>query len=185
MLIIHVKGGEIFNENDSSLHQVKPQTLRLEHSLISISKWEAKNHKPFLKKGELSKSEIIDYIIQMTVNTVEDIYVYSFLTQEDYDAVSKYIDDPSTATTFGKNSDESANPISREIVTSEIIYYWMIAHNIPVEECQKWHLNRLLTLIRVCNIKNAPSKKKNNKGPNGKNRSALNKARLARHNSTG
>jgi hypothetical protein len=183
MLTIHVSGGELFNESDNSLHQVKPQTLILEHSLISISKWEARNHKPFLKKGDLSKSEIIDYIMQMTVNKVEDIYVYGLLTQEDYDAVSKYIDDPTTATTFGSGPEDGHNPISREIVTSEIIYYWMIAHNIPVE-FEKWHINRLLTLIRICNIKNAPKKKRNN-GQSAKNRTALNEARLSRYKSTG
>ena len=131
------------------------QTLRLEHSLVSLSKWESKWHKPFLSKKEKTDEELLDYVKCMTLNRNVDPEVYSRLTKANYDEIEKYIANPMTATTFSDNQNRKHN---REIITAEIIYYWMVAQQIDFE-CQYWHLNRLITLVRVCNIKNAPNKK--------------------------
>ena len=131
------------------------KTLCLEHSLVSLSKWESKWHKPFLSKAVKSYEEIIDYIKCMTVTKNVDPEVYNHITSENMKQIDEYIEDPMTATTF---SDDVSGKRNREIITSEIIYYWMITLGIPFE-CRKWHLNRLLALIRVCNVKNSPKKK--------------------------
>lgn len=154
MLIITIPATEEFDEIRGEFLYTKEQTLQLEHSLISISKWESKWCKPFLGKQDKTHEEVIDYIKCMTLNNVSD-RVYSCLTQDNLKAINDYIGAPMTATTFNDAKNGKAN---REIVTAELIYYWMIALQIPFE-CQKWHLNRLLTLIRVCNVKNAPPKK--------------------------
>lgn len=155
MLTIFIPAQELFNEKDSSFIYVKDTKLQLEHSLLSISKWESKWHKPFLSKEEKTQEEIMDYIKCMTVtqNIIDDLY--ALLTNEDLKKISDYINDPMTATWFNERNE---NRSSREQITSELIYYWMIAQNIPFS-CEKWHINRLLTLIRVCTIKNTPPKK--------------------------
>lgn len=130
--------------------------LRLEHSLISLSKWESKWHKPFLSKQDKSNEELMDYIKCMVMTPNVKPEVYDKLSQDNIEEIYEYINDPMTATVF---SEDKSKP-NREIITAELIYYWMIAANIPFE-CQKWHLNKLLTLIRVCNVKNNPGKKKN------------------------
>lgn len=152
----------------------------LEHSLVSVSKWESKWCKAFFSKTEKTSEEILDYIQMMAVTPNVQPEVWNNLTQKNVDDIRTYIDAPMTATTFGKET-RSAN--SREVITSELIYYWMIALNIPVE-FQHWHINRLLTLIRVCNVKNAPPKKQS-KGDIMRRNAALNAERRARMNSKG
>ena len=172
MLTIKIpKGRELFDEVNNEFITSKAQTLQLEHSLVSLSKWESKWCKPFLTKDIKTLEESIDYIRCMTITQNVDPIVYRFITNEEMDQVNRYIKDPMTATTFSNNK----KSINREVITSEIIYYWMIALNIPFE-CQKWHLNRLLTLINVCNIKNTPPKKMNKRDVMSRNR-ALNEAR--------
>ena len=156
MFDLKVEASEEFDEATGRFYNVKAQTYKLEHSLISISKWESKWHKPFLKKGDKTIEETIDYIRCMTLTQNVNPEVYKLITNDVIDEVTAYIDDSMTATWF---SDKDKTPPSREVVTAEIIYYWMIALNIPFE-CQKWHLNRLLTLIKVCNAKNSPPKKR-------------------------
>ena len=159
MLEIKVDSHEGYNEKTNEFINIQPVTLQLEHSLISISKWESKWHKPFLQSSNnLSQEEIIDYIKCMTVSpgNVDD-KVYYFLSQDNVTSIIDYIKNPMTATWF-KQDDKK--PPSKEIITSELIYYWMVALQIPFE-CQKWHLNRLLVLIRVCNVKNEESMSKN------------------------
>lgn len=159
MLEIKVDSHEGYNEKTNEFISIQPVTLQLEHSLISISKWESKWHKPFLQSSNnLSQEEIIDYIKCMTVSpgNVDD-KVYYFLSQDNVTSIINYIKNPMTATWF-KQDDKK--PPSKEIITSELIYYWMVALQIPFE-CQKWHLNRLLVLIRVCNVKNEESMSKN------------------------
>ena len=146
---------EIWDEKNEEFIEPKTVSLQLEHSLVSISKWESKWHKPFLSKEPKTVEETIDYIKCMTLTQNVKPEVYDHLSKENIEEINAYIDDPKTATTFSKDR-KSAR--SREIITSELIYYWMIALNIPFE-CQKWHLNRLLTLIRVCEVKNTPGKK--------------------------
>ena len=146
---------EIWDEKNEEFIEPKTASLQLEHSLVSISKWESKWHKPFLSKEPKTVEETIDYIKCMTLTQNVKPEVYDHLSKENIEEINAYIDDPKTATTFSKDR-KSAR--SREIITSELIYYWMVALNIPFE-CQKWHLNRLLTLIRVCEVKNTPGKK--------------------------
>lgn len=174
MLELLVPGRELFNEETSEFSYTKEATLQLEHSLLSISAWESKWHKPFLGKDDNRKlEETIDYIRCMTLNKHVDPSVYNNLTDTEISKVIDYIENPMTATTFRENK----RPPSREIITSELIYYWMVSLNIPFE-CQKWHLNRLLTLIQVCNIKNTPPKKMGRKNTINQNH-ALNQARRA------
>ena len=137
---------------------VDPQvkTLQLEHSLVSISKWESKWHKAFLSKKDKTEEEIFDYIKCMTLTQNVDPSVYDHLTVDNVNQIKAYIEDPMTATVINTNSSDKSN---KETVTSELIYYWMIAVNIP-SEYQKWHINRLLKLIEVCKVKNSPPKKR-------------------------
>lgn len=155
MLTIKIPDTEYYNEETSQFFLVKARTIDLEHSLVSLSKWESKWCKPFLGKDQKTNEEIRDYVRCMIIDrNAPDSILYT-LNKEQEKQIVEYIDEKMTATTF---SDISSASKSREIITSEIIYYWMISLNIPFE-CQKWHLNRLLTLIRVCSIKNAPPKK--------------------------
>lgn len=158
----------------------KTQTLTLEHSLVSLSKWESKWCKPFLTKETKSTEETIDYIRCMTLTQNVDIEMYKYISNENITAVNSYIEAPMTATWF--SDDKEAKP-SKEQITAELIYYWMISLGVPFE-CQKWHLNKLLTLIKVCNVKNQPAKKKNMKEIMSRN-AAINAARRKQMNSNG
>lgn len=180
MLEITIPDREYFDEIKGEFVFKKGQTLKLEHSLVSLSKWESKWHKPFLTKEEKTVEEITDYVRCMTVtpNVKEDIYTN--LSRENIAEINEYIENPMTATTV---HDDYKKGSSREIVTSELIYYWMIALTIPFE-CQKWHLNRLLTLIKVCNVKNQPAKKMSRREIMSRN-AALNAANRKRFNSKG
>ena len=155
--------------------------INLEHSLISISKWEAKWHKPFLGKQTPQGEEFLDYIKCMTITPNVKDEVYSRLTSENIDDIVKYINDPMTGTTITERGTSKRR--SSEIVTSELIYYWMVANQIPFE-CQKWHLNRLMTLIRICGIKNEPDKKMSKRSVMQQN-AALNAARRQKLHSRG
>ena len=180
MLKIVIPKWEFYNEKTGEFITVKEIELSLEHSLVSISKWESIWHKPFLKKDQKTLEETMSYIKCMTLTpNVQDIH-YSGLTEKNLKQIQQYIEDPMTATWFSNDTNKRKG---REIVTSELIYYWMIALNIPFE-CQKWHLNRLLTLIEVCNRKNAPSRKMSRKAQAQQNAS-INAARRAAANSKG
>lgn len=148
MLTIKIPDREWFNDATQEFITVKGTTLQLEHSLVSLSKWEAKWNIPFLSKDEKTIEQTLDYIRCMTITQNVNPMVYEQLSEENIEQINQYINASKTATTFNNLDHKS----SREIVTSELIYYWMIALNVPME-CQKWHLNRLLTLIRVCNAK--------------------------------
>ena len=181
MLRIEVPlGPESWDEKKQMFIEPKTQVLQMEHSLVSLSKWESKWCKPFLTRHEKSAEEILDYIKFMTVTPNVNPDVYSYITLSNIREINKYIDAPMTATTFSE--DKNGRP-NREIVTSELIYYWMITLNIPFE-CQKWHLNRLLTLIRVCNVKNNPPKKMSRREITSRN-AAINAARKKQLNTKG
>lgn len=158
MLTIKIKKFELFDEDRQEFISFEPCDITLEHSLISISKWESKWNKSFLSSKDKSKEEIIDYIRCMTINKNIPDNVFLGLSNDNFREINEYISAPMTATWFNEANEKK----SREIITSELIYYWMISFNIPLE-CQKWHINRLLTLIRVCAIKNSPDKKMSRK----------------------
>ena len=180
MLKLTIPSTELYDEETSCFIQTKETTLQLEHSLVSLSKWESKWHKPFLNQKERSAEESIDYIRCMTVTQNVNPNVYMAFTPDLIKKVSDYIEDPMTATWF---SDRRGARPSREIITSELIYYWMVACGIPFE-CKKWHINRLLTLIRVCNEKNAPAQKMSRRDAMAQQR-ALNAARKRTHHTRG
>lgn len=180
MLKITVPEREAFDESTNEFIYIKEQTLCFEHSLVSLSKWESKWCKPFLSNiKEKTVEEALDYFRCMCITQNVKPEVFNFLTEENIKDLNDYINQPMTATWF--RDDEKGS--SREIITAEIIYYWMINFNIPFE-CQKWHLNRLLTLIRVCSIKSQPPKKMSRSEAMSRNR-ALNEARKAAAHSHG
>lgn len=154
MLRITIPSQKAWDSIKEEFIETKEYKLQLEHSLVSISKWESKWHKPFLSTEEKSIEEVIDYIRCMTLTQNIDPKAYMFLTAENIEQINEYIEDPMSATTFSDGNRQ----LSKEIITSEIIYYWMITFNIPLE-CQKWHISRLMTLIKVCSIKNSPQKR--------------------------
>ena len=171
MLEIIIPGLELYNEETNEFICYDDVKLELEHSLVSISKWESKWCKPFLDGKDKTLDEIVDYVRCMTISDNIESDVYDRLTEENLVVINEYIGRPMTATTFNNEKKSTG----REIITSEIIYYWMVSFNIPFE-CQYWHLNRLLTLIKVCNVKNNPPKKMSQKEILARNK-ALNDAR--------
>jgi len=178
MLQITIPAIEQYDEG-SGFSTSKEQVLQLEHSLVSLSKWESKWCKLFLSKNNKTTEETLDYIRCMTLTQNVSSNTYTLLTDTNIDEVGVYINLPMTATKIS----EDKQVINREIITSEIIYYWMVTMNIPFE-CQKWHLNRLLTLINVCNIKNKPQKKMSRKEIQSRNAS-INAARRQALNTNG
>lgn len=184
MLQLLVPEKELYDEEIEEFVMSKPCKISLEHSLISISKWESKWHKPFLKEETKSTQEIRHYIECMTVTSNVDPIVYDIILNDAdlLDKINDYIQDTMTATWFS-NSDKKKTSKFGPIVTSEIIYYWMVAFNIPFE-CEKWHINRLLTLIQVCEIKSQKPKKMDKKAVMERNR-RLNEQRKERYNTRG
>ena len=178
-LKIEVKGSELFDEKTERFIEVKPTVLNLEHSLIAISKWESKYHIPFLKEDEKTQEQIEYYIKCMTINQNVDPNVYKGITISQQKEILDYIHNPMTATWFGddKKPGFGKGKKKTDVITSELIYYWMVALQIP-SEYEKWHLNRLLTLIQVCNSYNQPPKKMS-KSEIIRNNDALNAARRA------
>lgn len=179
MLEITIPYAELYDSGSRRIIKVPEQTLKLEHSLVSLSKWESKWHKPFLSKEQKTYEEVVDYVKCMTLTQNVNPYVYLALTNDNMQRINEYLNDPMTATTFSK---DRAKP-SRDIITSEVIYQWMIYLNVPFE-CQKWHLNRLFTLLKVCGIKSQPPKKKS-KRETASQYAALNQARRKQLNSKG
>lgn len=180
MLQIVIPSVEMWDEVEEKFVYTKEQKLSLEHSLVSLSKWESKWCKPFLSKEAKTIEETIDYIRCMTITQNVNPDIYRYITNENIKEVNKYIEAPMTATII---NEPKSNSVNREQITAELIYYWMIALNIPFE-CQKWHLNKLLTLIRVCNIKNRPPKKMSKSQLMSRN-TALNAARKRQLNTKG
>ena len=171
MLQITIPASEKFDERTQEFVYTKEQTLQLEHSLVSLSKWESKWCKCFYSKQAKTYEETLDYIKCMTITQNVDPEVYNNLTQENLEQINKYIEAPMTATYFAEDRN---GKYSREQITSL---------NIPFE-CQKWHLNRLLTLVRVCNVKNQPPKKMSKSQIMSRN-AALNAARRKQYNTKG
>lgn len=156
MLHIDIPSVEVYDEVNNEFKIRKGASIAMEHSLLSLSKWESKWHKPFLTDYEKSFEETIDYYRCMTITQNVDPNVYYNINGSISRRIEAYMSDSMTATTFNNLPPNGSN--SDGFITAEIIYYWMISLGIPFE-CQKWHLNRLMTLIRVVSAKNAPAKK--------------------------
>ena len=181
MLTIEVPiSPEGWDEKKQEFVEPKTQILQLEHSLVSLSKWESKWKKPFLSSKDIANEEMLDYVKCMTLTKNVSDDVYDHLTTENVKQIQEYIEDPMTATTFTNEKHTSRN---REIITSELIYYWMLSANIPFA-CEKWHLNRLITLIRVYSVKSESPKKRSKRDIMSRN-AALNAARRQQMNTKG
>jgi hypothetical protein len=155
MLTIRIAGQEFYDETTGEFSTVNDVFLELEHSLVSLSKWESKYQTPFLSDKEKTTESVFDYIKTMVVTPGIDTDILYRCSKDDLVRIQEYIDSSQSATTFGEM------PVRKgrgEVITAELIYYWMVAFNIPFE-CQYWHLNRLFSLVRICNIKNNPPKK--------------------------
>ena len=177
MLTITIPPLELYDESKNEFFTLKEQTLQLEHSLVSLSKWESKWCKPFITDKKKTDKETIDYVRCMTLTQNVDPSVYSRLTDEHIELIQRYIDAPMTATWFTDNNDDKKS--SSQQITNELIYFWMFTFGIPMD-CQKWHLNRLLTLIKVFNAKNQKPK-----SMSVQERAALNAARKKQYNTKG
>lgn len=147
---------ELWDEGKQEFVYLPGQTLELEHSLAALSKWESKMGKPFLTKDAKTYEESLEYLkcMMLTPGVTEDTYEY--LMGHKLKLIDDYINSSMTATTLPPNRGRKGRP---EIITAEVIYYWMIAMQIPAEY-EYWHLNKLITLIGVCNAKNSPTKKR-------------------------
>ena len=181
MLSITIGDADFYDEKLGKFITVKGKTLQLEHSLVSVAKWESKWKKPFLSVKDKTREETLDYIKFMTITQNVDPLLYTLINNDQLKQISEYINDPMTATTFKK---QEGKGVSRRVLTSEDIYYYMTALQIPFDPCQKWHFNRLLTLIRVCNDEQQP-KKKMKKADIAHQRRGLNAARRARYHTRG
>lgn len=179
MLNLTILLSESFDEANSKFIQ-HTVDLELEHSLVSLSKWESEFEKPFLTSKDKTSEEVLAYVRAMCVTPNVPPEVFLKLSQENVDAINTYVNAKMTATWFSENTNQRPG---RETITSELIYYWMSALQVPFE-CQTWHLNRLLTLIRVCNVKNAPQKKMSKREAMQQQRS-LNAQRRAQQGSSG
>lgn len=187
MLTIMLKETELFDEKTNTFKKLNYSgPIVLEHSLVSISKWESKYHKPFLDETKKTEEELVDYIKCMTVsqNISDEVYKYMSKDQSIIKQINNYIQDGMTATTFTDRRTPQVKGRSKQKITSELVYYWMIANEIPFD-CQKWHINRLLTLIRVCNIYNNPKGNKMSKREILQHNRALNAARRSKLGSNG
>ena len=187
MLKIVVPASLLFNEETSEIYQTKETTLALEHSLVSISKWEAKWRIPFISsQKDQTIEQKLDYIKCMTINKVDDT-VYYLLTSDNIEAIKEYLADSHTATFFSdrKTGGQGLKGQNGKVITSELIYYWMTTCNLPFEVCQKWNINRLLTLIRICSEENNPNKKDIPKNEILRTNAELNALRRKQFNSKG
>lgn len=180
MLQVTIPKTEHYDPVTNEFSYTPEATLSLEHSLISISKWESRWNKPFLTNAKKTPAETIDYIRCMTLTQNVDPGVYLVIPDSVFNQINEYITAPMTATTIHRKPGSNSKS---QVVTSELIYYWMTVFNIPIE-CQKWHLNRLLTLISICNIKNNPGKKMSRRDTMVQNKE-LNEARRKALNTRG
>lgn len=155
MLEITIPKFELYDEGNNEFLEIGPYNLSMEHSLVSISKWESKWHKPFIGQDNLSNEEVVDYFRCMTITKNVNPIAYSYLSSDNIKKINEYIDDPMTGTTFYEFLPERSE--DKKKISSEEIYSKMILLEIPFE-CEKWHINRLLTLIRVCNLDRSDKK---------------------------
>lgn len=156
MLELRIKTDEEYNEETQEFSSVDV-TLHLEHSLFTVSKWESFYEKPFYGKTEKTPEELLAYICMMETTSGISDDVLKALSRADLEAINDYITSKQTATWFAEHQ-KNQSPGNEEVITAELMYYWMISYQIPME-CERWHLNKLFTLIRVFNVKNQKPKK--------------------------
>jgi hypothetical protein len=180
MLKLTIIGTEYYNEETEKFETVGDIELELEHSLISLSKWESKFKKPFLADYDKTKEETFYYIEAMIISSIYPTDILFRLSPENITQIEDYIESTESATTFGVMPERKGKG---EVITAELIYYWMVAFTIPIQ-CEYWHLNRLLALIRICNIKNSKPKKMS-KGEISRRNHELNAQRRAQFNTSG
>lgn len=182
MLSLLISGRELWNEKtEEFIPATKDQIITCEHSLVSLAKWECKWNKSFISCKNRTRAETVDYIRCMTLTQNVDPDVYLRISNKNITDVNKYIALPMTAATF---TERQKNRSSGKMITAETIYHSMIINGIPFE-CQKWHLNRLLALIRYCNIENDPKKKKMSPREVLRSNAEINAARKQAWNTTG
>ena len=181
MLEIIIEAKEFYNQQQNRFVTTQPCTLTLEHSLISLAKWESKWHIPYLSNTEKTAEQELDYIRCMIIGSVPNEDILKALSFDNVLMIKEYIDNPMTATVFSKNQNQKK--MKKEVITAEVIYSRMFENNIPIE-CQKWHLSRLLTLIRVCDLNSSP-KQKMTKKETSAYYAEQNAARRAKYNSRG
>lgn len=184
MLQLEIPSFELYDEDKNEYIYVKGQTLQLEHSLVSIAKWESKWNVPYLDSKNHTHEQVMDYIKCMTITQNVNDNIYKYMPRSCINVIEEYINLPMSATKFVKLSEDEDKISSSEIITAEVIYYWMISLNIPIE-FQKWPINRLLTLIRVFNLKNGTGKKKKSKSELAKMYHEINAERRKKYNSKG
>lgn len=181
MLEITVYGPEFLNESTSEIFREELYKIQLEHSLVSLSKWEMKHERAFLSLKNPTVEDALSYIECMITTPDFPPDVLDQLTKEDFDTIQKYIDAKMSATYFAETGDP---PKSKETVTSELIYYWLATLNVPFHLVENWHLNRLFNLIKIADLKNAKPKKMSRGELNARNRK-LNEERRRQYNTTG
>lgn len=180
MLTITIPGQEFYDEIAEEFIVTEDVELTIEHSLVSLSKWEQKHEVPFLASTEKTEEQVVDYIKCMTISTGVPSEAYDRLSQDNLEKINTYINAKMTATWFAEDTKKAS---TKEIITSEVVYYWMVSLNIPIE-FENWHLNRLFTLVRVINDKNAPPKKMSKVALAARNRE-LNAQRKAQMKTSG
>lgn len=183
MLTINVQiMNECWDENKEEFVSVPVEevTLHLEHSLVSLSKWESKWHKAFLSRREKTDEETLDYIKCMTLDDNIPDEVYYRLTKENIDSINKYIEDPMSAVRY---TDPPGGPHNNGGTTYETLYYMMFSNGIPIE-WETRHLNSLISLIKMFALKNSP-KKKMSPSEIASRHAAINAANRARFNTKG
>ena len=188
LLEITIPSRQLYDEGSNTLLTFKGATIKLEHSLLSVSKWESKWKKPFLDdKRTKTVEESIDYVRCMTITQSVDTLAYLCLSQKNMEDISSYMNDTQTATWFSKVEEAKLKRKSRTSgrkVTSELIYYWMSQLNLPFDVCEKWHINRLMTLINIANLENQGSPKMSPQEA-ARYRQALNESRKAQYHTKG
>lgn len=180
MLELTVGGNEYYDEQENRFVKTKSRTLCLEHSLRSVAKWESKWKIAFLSTKQLTKEQSDDYIRCMETTGRADPTFVSQLSLKQKKEINEYISDSMTATVIHRRK---KTPPSKKTITAELIYFWMIQNGIP-PEYEKWHLNRLLTLIEVCSVEGGPKQKMSMKDQMAQQR-ALNESRLKKFNTRG
>ena len=182
-LTLTVPEQELFDDRTGRFIQTKKTVLQLEHSLLSIRKWESKWHKPYLSKMRKTDAETIDYLrcMCLTKDVGQNVFYALASDPKLMKQIMDYINDPMTATTLHRRGNQTP---SKDIITSVLVYFWMSNYGIPFE-CERWHFNYLMALIETAAIKNNPPKKGKFSSSMAKERSALNAQRRAKYNSLG